>query len=137
VLTADILNASVDIPGALVYSVAQGTIFPAGSTQIVSATFTPTDFTNYYSVTASVTLEVLNTTVPLPRVTAITLEGNRVHITFIAMPGRSYTLEYKSDLGANHWIDSGIEVSALLELATMEDLPGAAVQRFYRVTSRP
>ena len=52
-LSATQLNASASVPGALVYTPAAGTI-PAAGTDTLSVTFTPTDTTNYSSVTKTV-----------------------------------------------------------------------------------
>ena len=56
------LNATANVPGAFAYTPAAGTILNAG-TQILSVTFTPTDTTNYTTVTATVQL-VVNKVVP-------------------------------------------------------------------------
>jgi RHS repeat-associated protein len=51
------LNASASVPGTFSYSPASGTV-PAGGTRTLSATFTPTDTTDYNTATASITLTV-------------------------------------------------------------------------------
>src|SRR5260370_5238756 len=51
------LNATASVPGNLVYTPAVGTI-PAAGTDTLSVTFTPTDTTNYSSVTKTVSLIV-------------------------------------------------------------------------------
>lgn len=56
-LSATQLNATADVPGSFVYSPVSGSILNAGS-QTLSATFTPTDTTNYNSTTANVQLTV-------------------------------------------------------------------------------
>ncbi len=56
-LSATQLNASASVPGVLVYTPAAGAVPPAG-TDTLSVTFTPTDTTNYSSVTKTVTLTV-------------------------------------------------------------------------------
>ena len=56
-LSATQLNASASVPGALVYTPAAGTI-PAAGTDTLSVTFTPTDTTNYSTVTKTVQLTV-------------------------------------------------------------------------------
>ncbi len=52
------LNATVSVPGTLVYNPPAGTVMPGGS-QTLNLTFTPTDSTDYNSTTASVSLSVL------------------------------------------------------------------------------
>jgi hypothetical protein len=51
------LNASSSVPGTFSYSPGAGTVLSAGS-QTLSATFTPTDTTDYTSATTAVTLTV-------------------------------------------------------------------------------
>ena len=57
------LNAAADVPGTFSYSVAPGTLLPAG-THTLSATFTPDDTGNYEPVTATTTL-IVNKATPV------------------------------------------------------------------------
>jgi len=52
------LNATVDVPGSLVYTPPSGSVLAAGSGQILSTVFMPSDVANYISVTQSVTINV-------------------------------------------------------------------------------
>jgi sugar lactone lactonase YvrE len=56
-LSATQLKASASVPGTFAYTPAAGTVLGAGS-QTLSVTFTPTDTTDYSSVTTTVTLVV-------------------------------------------------------------------------------
>jgi RHS repeat-associated protein len=56
-LSATQLNATASVAGTFAYSPASGTV-PTAGTQVLSVTFTPTDTTDYNSVTAIVTLTV-------------------------------------------------------------------------------
>ena len=56
-LSSTQLDATASVPGAFTYSPAAGTVPTAGA-QTLSATFTPTDTTDYNTATASVTLTV-------------------------------------------------------------------------------
>src|SRR6202035_4664166 len=56
-LSATQLNATASVPGALVYSPAAGVV-PAAGTDTLSVTFTPTDTTNYSTITKTITLTV-------------------------------------------------------------------------------
>src|SRR5207302_8585694 len=60
-LSATQLNASASVPGALVYTPAAG-VFPAAGSDMLSVTFTPTDTTNYSTVTKTVSLIVTQVT---------------------------------------------------------------------------
>ena len=57
-LGAGQLNATVDVPGNLVYTPGVGTVLFSGNAQVLSVTFTPTDGDRYRPVTASVALKV-------------------------------------------------------------------------------
>ncbi len=56
-LSATQLNATASVPGTLVYTPAAGSI-PAAGTDTLSVTFTPTDTTNYSTVTKTVQITV-------------------------------------------------------------------------------
>lgn len=53
------LNATTPVPGSFVYSPKTGAVLNAGSNQLLSVTFTPTDSSNYTGATKSVSLNVL------------------------------------------------------------------------------
>jgi hypothetical protein len=58
-LSASQLNATSSVAGAFVYTPAAGTVLNASTTaQTLSATFTPTDTTNYSNVTRTTTIFV-------------------------------------------------------------------------------
>jgi hypothetical protein len=59
-LSATQLNATASVPGNLVYTPATGSI-PGAGTDTLSVTFTPTDTTNYATVTTTVQLTVSQT----------------------------------------------------------------------------
>ena len=60
-LSAAQLNATANVPGTFVYSPPSGTVLAVGS-QTLNVTFTPTDTTDYNTATATVTLQVNQTT---------------------------------------------------------------------------
>jgi hypothetical protein len=62
------LNATANVPGTLSYSPALGTVLPAG-TQQLTATFTPSDTTDYQPVTAHDSLTITAETPSAPSVT--------------------------------------------------------------------
>ncbi len=67
-LSSTQLDATASVAGTFVYTPAAGTV-PAVGTDTLLATFTPTDTTDYNSVTANVTLTVIPAT---PTITSIT-----------------------------------------------------------------
>jgi hypothetical protein len=56
------LNAKANTSGTFSYTPPAGTVLPAGSGQTLSATFTPTDATDYTSASANVTINVTQAT---------------------------------------------------------------------------
>ncbi len=59
-LSAMQLAATANVPGSFTYTPALGTVLNAGATQVLSATFTPSDATNYVSGgTVSTTITVM------------------------------------------------------------------------------
>src|SRR5262249_43744945 len=54
------LNAVADVPGTFVYTPPAGTILSAGTAQILSLVFTPSDSVNYTTATMSAQIAVLN-----------------------------------------------------------------------------
>jgi hypothetical protein len=61
-LSDEQLNATASVPGTFVYNPPVGTVLPAGASQTLSATFTPTDTTDFTAATASTTITVNSTT---------------------------------------------------------------------------
>ena len=74
-LSATQLNATASVPGGFVYIPAAGAVLNAG-TQTLSVTFTPTDATDYKSVTQTVQIVVNKATL-----TVTAADANRVYNT--------------------------------------------------------
>ena len=53
------LNATASVPGTFTYAPGLGTVLNAGSNQILSVNFTPTDTSNYNSASKSVSINIL------------------------------------------------------------------------------
>src|SRR5262249_47464912 len=100
-LDTDQQTAKASVPGSFSYSIAAGTVLPAGSGQTLSVTFTPTDAVNYSSVTLTNTLNVLKATplVTWPNPAAITygtpLSAAQLN-AFASVPG---TFRYSAAAG--------------------------------------
>ena len=56
------LDATASVPGTFAYTPDAGTVLPAGTGEVLSVTFTPTDTVNYNSVTTTVLINVLQAT---------------------------------------------------------------------------
>jgi len=80
-LSATQLNASGSVAGAVVYSPASGAILSVG-TQTLTASFTPTDTSNYTNASASVNLNVLVAVPSAPTAVAATTANGEATVTF-------------------------------------------------------
>jgi hypothetical protein len=94
-LSATQLNATASVAGTIAYSPASGTTLSAG-TQTLSATFTPTDATNYNSASASVSLNVIVAVPGSPTAITATTANGEATVTFTAPsnPGSSAITSY-------------------------------------------
>jgi hypothetical protein len=76
------LDATAGVPGSFAYTPAGGTVLHAGNNQALSVTFTPTDTTDYTTVTQTATINVLKA---MPAVSASdaggTYNGNPIVAT--------------------------------------------------------
>ena len=68
-LSATQLNATASVPGTFAYNPLAGTVLGAGTGQVLSVTFTPSDATNFTTGTKTVTIDV---TAATPSVTSLT-----------------------------------------------------------------
>jgi hypothetical protein len=69
----------------------------------------------------------------VPVIQSVTLSEGRAVITWSALAGSSYRLQYKDDLASVKWADARPDVTATGDTATATDFIGSAPQRFYRV----
>jgi uncharacterized repeat protein (TIGR03803 family) len=63
--------------------------------------------------------------------------GNVVIVNWLALIGRSYQLQFTTDLTFTNWDNVGSIITATNALVTASDYAGADPQRFYRVTLLP
>src|SRR5262249_47792890 len=75
--------------------------------------------------------------VPPPVIQSITRLGDRITLSWLAFPGRTYRLQYKTALADELWNDVAGDVVASSGQASQSDVPGDAGQRFYRVVLLP
>ena len=94
--------------------------------------------TGAYSITVSNSIDsitsasaLLTVTSP-PQFIAVSQHGQAITLTWSAVPGRSYWLQYKGDLIAASWTDLAPAVLATGPTAKATDTNGAP-QRFYRI----
>ncbi len=76
---------------------------------------------------------------PLSTLTAlgVTQSGATLSLTWTAIPGLTYQVQYTEDLGAASWTSLGGAVTASSNTLTVTDSITASSQRFYRVVVSP
>jgi hypothetical protein len=73
-----------------------------------------------------------------PRIESITASGGTVTISWSALAGQRYHLQYKTKLDEPIWNDLAGDLTATSDVAAKSDTPGLdAKQRFYRVELLP
>jgi hypothetical protein len=95
-------------------------LFPDGATNAV------------YSMT-NFTPRAANTLADRLRITHLAFDNGTVTLTWAAIPGRTYRLEFKDDLAAPAWTLLGSTVLAPGFSATVTDTPAPFTRRFYRI----
>ena len=88
----------------------------------------------YGSVTSSV---VVLTVFPPPTVQIANLGSGQFGLTWNAASNVNYQLQYATNLLAPGWVNLGAPVTATNSSAATTDLPGADIERFYRLMVVP
>jgi hypothetical protein len=68
-----------------------------------------------------------------PRTEIAVGQGGSVSLSFQAIEGRTYRVEYKNDLNDQDWLPLGDDVVAVSGSLTINDSVGENTQRFYRI----
>jgi len=87
------------------------------------------------AVAASQNFAVL--VMPRPVVSSLTFSNQSVTLTWDALAGRSYRVEYRDDLSATNWASLAPDVQATGSTAATVDNNGLVPQRFYRIRVLP
>jgi hypothetical protein len=74
---------------------------------------------------------------PLPVLQPCRLANGIAQLSWSAVPGQTYRLQYKPALTATNWIDLLPDITPTGSTATVTDLVGTAAQRFYRILILP
>ena len=72
-----------------------------------------------------------------PFIDSINASGDRVTLVWRAIAGRTYRVQFKSDLGMGDWTDLAGDITATAAIAMKEDICPLDAQRFYRVVVVP
>jgi hypothetical protein len=70
---------------------------------------------------------------PSPAIQSLRITNGIAGITWSAVPGGMYRLQYKDSLDCSTWHDLGADISATASTISTTDLVGTTAQRFYRV----
>src|SRR5262249_37739388 len=126
------LNATANVPGALVYTPPAGTALAVGAAQTLSVVFTPTDTTNYTTASASVSINVVAAANVLrfgPVQSKVTSGG--FQLRFTALNGQSYDIEASENLTT--WSKLGSVIGAG-GIGSYTDAGSTQIRhRYYRV----
>jgi len=68
-----------------------------------------------------------------PIFNSVTRVGNAINLSWSAITGQTYQVQYRTNLSQSNWSNVGSTVVATNTTATLSDLPGSDRQRFYRV----
>ena len=119
----------VAIPGAnaSTFAIAAAQLADAGDYHVVASNL----FGMATSSTATLTVNPVVTTPP--EFTDVSKDGDDISLEWVAVPGRSYQVQYKMSLSDSIWIDLGAPILATGSSVSIVDGVGANTTRFYRV----
>src|SRR5204863_9756684 len=101
--------------------------------QNVSSGLYPDGATNAVYFMTNFTPRAANTLADRLHITRLEFNGGGVVVSWAAIPGRSYRVDYKDALNAPTWTLLAAPVQALGATATVFDAPAPATRRFYRI----
>jgi hypothetical protein len=77
------------------------------------------------------------TAIPPPRFQSAAALGGSITLTWLAMTGMTYQLQYTTSLSAPNWSNLGAPMIASSGAITVSDIQPADPHRFYRVVLAP
>ena len=108
----------------------QKVVVPDGTTRLFLGTLDGYGWHNNVG-SFTVVVTVTKTDVPAPTFQSITRSGNTLTLTWLALGGRSYQLQFTTDLSQPNWTASGSPILASQTTASAFDVMGLDRQRFY------
>jgi hypothetical protein len=118
------LDATASVPGTFSYSPAAGTVLNAGQGQTLAVTFSPTDTTDYATVSGSTLINVLSVAAPPPPMPP--------HATGVVGVGRSKKGLISVTIGFNEALDR-----SSVENARLYSVLGAVTKRRKTIYNKP
>jgi len=111
----------------------QSTVIFGMQTQNVSQGCFPDGLTNHIIPMTNATPASANTPFGPIRITQLSINAGVVTLTWSAIPGRNYRVEYQPELSPAGWIQLGAVIMANDSTASINDTPPPNGHRFYRV----
>ena len=75
--------------------------------------------------------------VPTPILQPLTFSNGAAQLTWNAVAGQRYRVQYKPNLAATNWTDLAPDVTATGSTISVADAPGSGSQGYYRVVVLP
>jgi streptogramin lyase len=99
--------------------------------------FDPTGTLLYVSDINNNRVQAFNYATPPPMILAFVPTGGAATMAWSAIAGRTYQLQYKTDLNQTNWNNSGSVITATNYPVTALDFVGSDAQRFYHIALLP
>jgi hypothetical protein len=84
-----------------------------------------------------ISLQVVEATAPTPTIQSVYRSGNTINFSWVSAVGRSYQVQYKTDLAQVGWINLGSPIIAVSTVTSSSDTIGPDPRRFYRIALLP
>jgi hypothetical protein len=130
-------GAAIDANGIITWTPSQN---QSPSTNIIITVVTntnPYDLINpQLSATNSFTVIVLSAPVA-PTVSLLNVSNATVTISWTAIPGLTYSLQYRADLTTGDWTDAVSDITATNGTMSVIQSTGGSTQGFYRIILKP
>jgi uncharacterized repeat protein (TIGR01451 family) len=81
--------------------------------------------------------EFVVTVIPRPLIAGIQVAGAVVSVTWTAVPGQSYRLQFTESLTGAEWTDLAADIVSQGAMCSAADVIGSTTQRFYRIRLAP
>jgi hypothetical protein len=80
---------------------------------------------------------VAGVAVPPPTIQSVTRSGNTINFSWASSAGRSYQVQYKTNLTQAGWLDLNSPITAVGPVTSSSDTIGPDPRRFYRIALLP
>ena len=84
-----------------------------------------------------VSLQVVEASAPTPTIQSVDKSGNTINFSWDSAVGRSYQVQYETNLAQVGWINLGSPITALSTVTSSSDTIGPDPRRFYRIALLP